>query len=691
LSKKRVRGLHASWLLASPFALLLLALAVGSATAHHQQGQLSDPSVSPRQVDAGGTVTVAVTFTDDIGAAPNAVTVVVDRTASPMTAGSDSFKTGVRYQATVAPSAGWHAISFSATDAAGGKETVCAGYVQVEGSDTPEPSADPTAAPTRSPTSEPTGTSTPALTPVIGDGGNGGRGKSGSGDGGGGATPAPGGGGATPAPGGGSPVPGGTSAPPSGASPDPTSTGQTGPGAATTSGPSAGGQGNEEPASSAAPSADPSAGAAQTIDRSTGSGAASNGAGGAVDESQGPIVGVDEQARIDLLARYHASLPTLLVELLPTIATATTGGAAWAAFVIFGKRRRDGDDNEPDSRLAAAAATGVDTGAAQGLRVVDESQLPRWRRPSLQQVRRTDPLRVVAEAPTMSFARAGVRPLESYERRQIRYRLVRLLDCPDEVRASEIGILDRGDEVQLLERRGVYWRVLCPDGRTGWVHRMTLSAPASEYASEVVTVVEPVCEPGLDPVEPVNETVEDPVETAVAGPAENVDGLLAAYMRARSDVLRLAGELEAVGFEAAPDVDEPVEPLEATAVEPTRAVEPEPAVGPSVAALARDYLERAGFAIEGPDPAAPPAVERSVEVVTESAVGASAETAIEPVAEPQVDSAAATAPVGQPSSDAAPAAGQERADGRYSGHKTGGSRRASAASRLGTRLHRPSR
>jgi len=39
----------------------------------------------------------------------------------------------------------------------------------------------------------------------------------------------------------------------------------------------------------------------------------------------------------------------------------------------------------------------------------------------------------------MSFAGAGVRPLESYERRYIRYRLVRLLNCPDEVRASEIA------------------------------------------------------------------------------------------------------------------------------------------------------------------------------------------------------------------------------------------------------------
>ena len=60
------------------------------------------------------------------------------------------------------------------------------------------------------------------------------------------------------------------------------------------------------------------------------------------------------------------------------------------------------------------------------------------------------------------------------ERRRIRYRLVSLLDEPDEVRGVEIGSLDEGDEVVLVEKRGTYWRVLCPDGREGWLHKMTL-------------------------------------------------------------------------------------------------------------------------------------------------------------------------------------------------------------------------
>jgi hypothetical protein len=58
-------------------------------------------------------------------------------------------------------------------------------------------------------------------------------------------------------------------------------------------------------------------------------------------------------------------------------------------------------------------------------------------------------------------------PDDERERRVIRYRVVRLLDAPDELRSADIGQLDQGDEVQLLERSGAYWLVLCPDGRRG--------------------------------------------------------------------------------------------------------------------------------------------------------------------------------------------------------------------------------
>jgi hypothetical protein len=57
---------------------------------------------------------------------------------------------------------------------------------------------------------------------------------------------------------------------------------------------------------------------------------------------------------------------------------------------------------------------------------------------------------------------------------------VTLLDAPDEVRGNGIGVLTQGDEIQLLERRGVYWHVLCPDGSQGWVHKMTVGEIVGE-------------------------------------------------------------------------------------------------------------------------------------------------------------------------------------------------------------------
>ena len=93
--------------------------------------------------------------------------------------------------------------------------------------------------------------------------------------------------------------------------------------------------------------------------------------------------------------------------------------------------------------------------------------MPRWRRPSLMEARKADPIRDAVAAPRLTFDHGLVGPLDGRERRLIRYTLVRLLDMPDELRGTEIGSLDQGDEVQLLEKRGTYWLVLCPDGAPG--------------------------------------------------------------------------------------------------------------------------------------------------------------------------------------------------------------------------------
>jgi hypothetical protein len=196
------------------------------------------------------------------------------------------------------------------------------------------------------------------------------------------------------------------------------------------------------------------------------------------------------------------------------------------AFGMFGKRRRDGEPPLPDELLAAEAASGVGVATAalaDGTRPLSqpplegEMAMPRWRRPSLMAARKADPIRDGLEpAPRLSFDQGLVGPLDGRERRLIRYNVVRLLDSPDELRGAEVGFLDAGDEVQLLEKYGVYWLVLTPDGLQGWLHKMTLG--------EVVGS-------GSEPDAPT-ATMPIAAETWTMG--EDIDGdVLAAYLENR--------------------------------------------------------------------------------------------------------------------------------------------------------------
>ena len=207
----------------------------------------------------------------------------------------------------------------------------------------------------------------------------------------------------------------------------------------------------------------------------------------------------------------------------PTVITTTGVVAAAMAFGLFGRRRRDGEAPDSDEALAAAAATGiavaspdlhslpqsrpltaddrdalaaaaVAAAAAADMEAEDtEALMPRWRRPSLLQARKADPIRDSAPVARLSFDHGLVGPLDGRERRVIRYRVVRLLDGPDELRALEIGYLDQGDEVQLIEKYGAYWLVLCPDGRQGWLHKMTLGEIVDERSEpDIPTATMPI-------------------------------------------------------------------------------------------------------------------------------------------------------------------------------------------------------
>jgi hypothetical protein len=112
----------------------------------------------------------------------------------------------------------------------------------------------------------------------------------------------------------------------------------------------------------------------------------------------------------------------------------------------------------------APASTGMDPGTGG-----TDVNLPRWRRPSLLAARKSDPIRNGADHVAMTFNTHDA-PSAGGERHVIRYQLVRLLDRPDELLGQAIDSLDEGDEVEILEQRGTYRRVLTPDGRQGWIH-----------------------------------------------------------------------------------------------------------------------------------------------------------------------------------------------------------------------------
>lgn len=205
-------------------------------------------------------------------------------------------------------------------------------------------------------------------------------------------------------------------------------------------------------------------------------------AGGGKVTAWGPIASVLAMAGIN-----GPTFPTL--SLAPTLVTTTGAVATAMAFGLFGRRRRP-DEEIPDEMLAVAAATGVavapnqlvgalplatdDRATLPPEPLLDETLLPRWRRPSLLQARKADPVRDSKPAARLTFGEGLVGPMAGHERRVIRYRVVRLLDSPDELRGTEIGYLDQGDEVQLLEKYGAYWLVLSPDGQQGWLHKMVL-------------------------------------------------------------------------------------------------------------------------------------------------------------------------------------------------------------------------
>ena len=619
-------------------ALLLLLVASVSFAAAATTGALSlapAAPVAPNPSLVGSTVTFSVNFTDAAGK-PQRVRAYYDTTHYvSLTSSATTWATGVVFTGTKSDFAvGSYTIVFKARDIAGTSVPDLAGgtlvvTVPATPSPTPTKTPTPTPTPTKAPTPTPTPTKAPTPTPVPTPT------KAPT------PTPAPTAVPTPPPPPAPTAAPVKTAAPVRTAAPTPVKTLAPTPAPVVPTPPPATTAPTPTSAASAAvaalggPSASGGSGVPGSGDQVAGDPAAWVAIPNGIGQGLGIAGAATATARLEaILSASHTAPSQPMTQLAPTIATLILGTGAWAAFSFFGRRRRD-DDTEADVLLAAAAATGFEGGAAAGLSVVDESLLPRWRRPSLQQARRTDPLRAAAEARHLSFEAAGVVPLENYERRVIGYRLVRLLDSPDELRATEIGVVDQGDEVQLLDRHGAYWLVLCPDGRQGWVHRMTLADVEQPATADSEAAFEPPAANGYaQPAEPEEPAVpEVPAAPDAAeeqgydmfAEAPDTDGLLEAYMKARS----LSEAQSAV----------------AVVVEP--AAEPELAVEPTA--------------------------EAAVESVEVTGVAAAAAPSVEPL------------------SEATPVAKPKRAGAKYSAQKPAGTRKASTASRPGTKSRRPSK
>jgi hypothetical protein len=117
--------------------------------------------------------------------------------------------------------------------------------------------------------------------------------------------------------------------------------------------------------------------------------------------------------------------------------------------------------------------TAPDAMAPPDARDVDpEANMPRWRRPSLLEARRSDPTRYAqTHRVPMRFTDDQI---YQFDVRIVRYAVVPVLDRPDEVHGMRVADLESGDEVQVLSALGTFLEIHCPNGERGYVHRTTL-------------------------------------------------------------------------------------------------------------------------------------------------------------------------------------------------------------------------
>jgi hypothetical protein len=448
-------------------ALWLLALVAGPVAAAGPT--LSDPVVDPRTGSPSTTFSLRVTYTDGSSGrhwAPDWVRVRIDGTTHWMSRNGDrDWSDGITYRWSGLLPIGSHAVAFEARSDRNVLVSLPAGTIVVavpatpSPKPTPRPSPKPTPKPRPKPTSRPpTATHRPDPAPVV-------------------------------APQLVKPSP--TAAPVAGGVVVPTVVGGMADGGSTP-------DGTPPPwilvfpTATPVPSASPDAIA--LVPPGSGTDTPGDGTGGQPDPPSGPRPTGGHPADPTAWGPMAAVLTFIglpphlpILPLAPTLVTTTGIATASMALGLFGRRRRDEQQPGTDDELADLASQGIGIGADGAAGAADgeaedlvgddltpemESLLPRWRRPSLMQARKADPLREADDAPRLRFDDGLA--IAGQERRFVRYTVVRLLDAPDELRANEIGVLGTGDEVVVMERQGVYCLVQAPNGGRGWIHKMTL-------------------------------------------------------------------------------------------------------------------------------------------------------------------------------------------------------------------------
>jgi hypothetical protein len=148
--------------------------------------------------------------------------------------------------------------------------------------------------------------------------------------------------------------------------------------------------------------------------------------------------------------------------------------AGLAVFAVVLSRQRLHDPAIPIAGIGTPIAVGAPATAKGTLAVPPEPDRADPLPPAGTAVggaRHLGPIRPSAGRPALRF---DAPPGPGVERRTVSYRQVRVGDGPDGVRSAEVGRLERGDEVEVIEWRDGTALVRNPDGLQGWIHSATI-------------------------------------------------------------------------------------------------------------------------------------------------------------------------------------------------------------------------